>query len=95
MAATWIPVSTATRISPSRPWAPTKPGWAADLEALGGEPHWRAHLGEILESARGHEARIDDLYQASGRERSGPGRLGGAAATLVAKGRQAVGHAEG
>jgi len=51
--------------------------------------------GEILESARGHEARIDDLYQASGRERSGPGRLGGAAATLVAKGRQAVGHAEG
>jgi hypothetical protein len=59
------------------------------------EPHWHAYLDEILASARDHEARIDEIYRAFGRDRSGPGRLGGAAATLVAKGRQAVGHAEG
>jgi hypothetical protein len=59
------------------------------------EPHWHAYLEEILKSARDHEAKIDDLYQAFDRERSGPGRLGSAAATLVAKGREAVGHAEG
>jgi hypothetical protein len=59
------------------------------------EPHWHAYLEEILASARDHEAKIDEIYQAFGRERSGPGRLGSAAATLVAKGRQAVGHAEG
>lgn len=58
------------------------------------EPHWHAYLDEILQSARDHEAKIDALYQAFGRERSRQ-RLGGAAATLVAKSRQAVGHAEG
>jgi hypothetical protein len=59
------------------------------------EPHWHAYLEEILKSARDHEAKVDALYQAFGREGSGPGRLSSAAASLVAKGRQAVGHAEG
>jgi hypothetical protein len=58
------------------------------------EPHLRAYLEDLLAAARDHEAQIDDLYREFGFERGGSGAVK-AAATLVAKTRQAVGHVEG
>jgi hypothetical protein len=58
------------------------------------EPHLRKYFDAILEAARDHEGKVDDLYRAFGRAPAGAG-LRSAASTLVSKTREAVGHAEG
>ena len=59
------------------------------------EPHLRSFLAELLQVAREHETRIDDLYLAFERTPSGTGPLVSAGGTLLAKTRQVVGHLEG
>ncbi|HKG50521.1 MAG TPA: hypothetical protein VKB14_08780 [Actinomycetales bacterium] len=59
------------------------------------EPHIRSYLDELLEVAREHENRVDDLYRAFGREPAAVGTVRSTASALLAMTREAVGHAEG
>jgi hypothetical protein len=59
------------------------------------EPHIRSYLDELLSVAREHETRVDDLYRAFGREPAAAGTLRSTASALLARTREAVGHAEG
>jgi hypothetical protein len=59
------------------------------------EPHIKTYLTELRDVAREHEARVDDLYRAFGREPDRAGTLRTAGATVLAKTRQVIGHLEG
>jgi hypothetical protein len=59
------------------------------------EPHIRSYLKELVEVAREHGTRVDDLYRAFGREPAAVGALRSSASALMARTREAVGHAEG
>jgi anti-sigma factor RsiW len=56
------------------------------------EPHIRKWLADMREGARRHEATINEVYVALGRDRPPPGE---ARAGLLAKARELVGHVEG
>ena len=59
------------------------------------EPHVRSYLDELVSVAREHEARVDDLYRAFGREPAAAGTLRSTASALLARTRQVLGHVEG
>lgn len=59
------------------------------------EPHLRELLGEVVETARRHEAQVDDLYRALGREPSGAAGLLSAGGQLLGKGQEALGALQG
>ena len=60
---------------------------AEDTAAKLHEPHLKAYIGEVAETAKLHEQQVEALYAAIGRAPSG-GRK--AAGTVMAKGREAV-----
>jgi hypothetical protein len=59
------------------------------------EPHIQSFLSELLDVAREHESRVDDLYAAFGRQSSGTGILRSAGATVLGRTRELIGHLEG
>ncbi|ETK33429.1 hypothetical protein [Microbispora sp. ATCC PTA-5024] len=56
------------------------------------EPHIRAYLSDVAETARRHERRVEDLYRVIGRE---PGRSRELGAAALSKVQQALGEVLG